>query len=193
VALGHTTKMRWNNHHHWIVSEQPVHPPIINPETFQQTQDVLAARGRGPSQHKPHDRHRAYAFLGYLFSALSQPRIHAHWPNPPPYSRCRSPTEYALATNTPHPRNVYPRQDSFEADVHRWLAGLFTPDHLTQTIDQMMAGQHAATDTTAAEAAATKIADANLKLARYRAALDAGGHPEQIGKWIPETTTQPPP
>ena len=59
VALGHTTKMRWNDHHHWIFSEQTVHPPIIDPETFQQAQDVLAARGRGPCQHKPHDRRRA--------------------------------------------------------------------------------------------------------------------------------------
>jgi site-specific DNA recombinase len=31
VALGHTTKMRWNDHHHWIVSEQTVHPPSSTP------------------------------------------------------------------------------------------------------------------------------------------------------------------
>ncbi len=54
----------------------------------------------------------------------------------------------------------------------------------------MMAGQHAATDNAAAQAATTTIADANLKLARYRAALDAGGDPEEIAKWITETTTQ---
>jgi DNA invertase Pin-like site-specific DNA recombinase len=190
VALGHTTKMRWNDPHHWIFSEQPVHPPIIDPETFQQTQDVLAARGRGPYQHKPHDRRRAYAFGGSLFCGLCQRRMQGHWINQTPYYRCRYPTEYALANNIPHPRNVYLRQDTFETDVHRWLATVFAPGRLNQTIDQMMAGQQATTDNTAAEAATTKIADANLKLARYRAALDAGGDPEEIGKWITETTTQ---
>jgi DNA invertase Pin-like site-specific DNA recombinase len=53
VALGHTTKMRWNDPHHWIVSEQIVHPSIIDPETFQQAQDVLAARGRGQTSTNP--------------------------------------------------------------------------------------------------------------------------------------------
>jgi site-specific DNA recombinase len=32
VALGHTTKMRWNDQHHWIFSEQPVHPPSSTPK-----------------------------------------------------------------------------------------------------------------------------------------------------------------
>jgi site-specific DNA recombinase len=190
VALGHTTKMRWNDPHHWIVSEQIVHPSIIDPETFQQVQDVLAARGRGPSQHKPHDRRRAYAFLGSLFCGLCQRRMQGHWINHASYYRCRFPTEYALANNIAHPRNIYLRQDTFDTDVHRWLASLFTPERLHQTIDQMMAGQQTATDNAAAEAATTKIANANLKLARYRAALDAGGDPTEIGKWITEATTQ---
>jgi site-specific DNA recombinase len=63
VALGHTTKMRWNEAGKWIYSEEIVHPPIIDTETFQRAQDVLAVRGRGPCQHKPHDRRRAYALL----------------------------------------------------------------------------------------------------------------------------------
>ena len=37
----------------------------------------------------------------------------------------------------------------------------------------MMAGQHDATDNAAAEAASAQIEDANRKMARYRAALDA--------------------
>jgi site-specific DNA recombinase len=190
VTLGHTTKMRWNDHHHWIFSEQTVHPHIIDPETFQQAQDVLATRGRGPCQHKPHDRRRAYAFVGSLFCGLCQRRMQGHWINQAPYYRCRFPTEYALANKIPHPRNVYLRQDTFETEVNHWLASAFAPGCLNETIEQMMAGQQAATDNTAAEAATTKIADANLKLARYRAALDAGGDPEEIGKWITETTTQ---
>jgi hypothetical protein len=38
--------------------------------------------------------------------------------------------------------------------------------------------------------ATAQIEDANLKMTRYRAALDAGGDPEEIGKWIAEAKAQ---
>ena len=53
-----------------------------------------------------------------------------------------------------------------------------------------MAGQQDVTDSAAAEAATAQIEDANVKMARYRAALDAGGDPEEIGKWIAEAKAQ---
>ena len=190
VALGHTTKMRWNEKGKWIYSEEPVHPAIISPQTFQQAQDILAARGRGPCQHKPHARRRPYAFVGSLFCGVCERRMQGHWINEAPYYRCRFPSEYALANKVRHPRNVYLRQDAFEADVNAWLTTVFTPSRLVGTIDQMMAGQHAEGDHAAAEAATARIADANLKMASYRAALDAGGDPEEIGKWIADTKAQ---
>jgi Recombinase len=75
VVLGHTTKMHWNETGKWIYSEQIVHPPIIDASTFQQAQEALAARGRGPCQHKPHDRRRVYAFVG------------GHWATPARHGR----------------------------------------------------------------------------------------------------------
>jgi site-specific DNA recombinase len=127
VALGHTTKMRWNEAGKWIYSEEVVHPPIIDAETFQRAQDVLAARGRGPCQHKPHDRRRVYAFVGALFCGVCERRMQGHWINEAPYYRCRFPSEYALANKVRHPRNVYLRQDAFEADVNGWLTTVFAP------------------------------------------------------------------
>jgi hypothetical protein len=67
---------------------------------------------------------------------------------------------------------------------------VFARRHLRETVDQMVAGQHDVTDNAAAEAANAQIEDANLKMARYRAALDAGGDPEEIGKWIAEAKAQ---
>src|SRR5207248_1777946 len=61
---------------------------------------------------------------------------------------------------------------------------------LRGTIDQMIAAQQATGDHAAAQAATDKIADASLKMARYRAALDAGGDPEEIGKWTAEAKAQ---
>ena len=99
--------------------------------------------------------------------------------------RHRFPSEYALANKVRHPRNVYLRQDAFEAEVSGWLSTVFAPTRLPETIDRMMAGQHDATDTAAAEAARAQIEDANLKMARYRAALDADGDPRRSANGSP--------
>lgn len=61
---------------------------------------------------------------------------------------------------------------------------VFAPARLHETIDQMLAGQQDTIDTGAAEAAIAQIEDIGRKMGRYRAALDAGGDPEEIGKWI---------
>jgi site-specific DNA recombinase len=116
--------------------------------------------------------------------------MQGHWISQAPCYRCRFPSEYALANKIRHPRNVYLRQDAFEADVDGWLTTVFAPHRLCDTIDQMMADQHAAAADAAAEAATAQIADASLKMARYRAALDAGGDPEEIGKWIADAKAQ---
>jgi hypothetical protein len=55
---------------------------------------------------------------------------------PGPYYRCRFPNEYALANKISHPRNVYLRQDAFEAEVNGWLATVFAPARLHETIDR---------------------------------------------------------
>jgi hypothetical protein len=53
-----------------------------------------------------------------------------------------------------------------------------------------MAGQQAETDHPAKHGALARIEDATGMMARYRAALDAGGDPEEIGKWIAQAKTQ---
>jgi site-specific DNA recombinase len=184
VALGHMTQLRWNDTSAWIYSDEPAHPQIIDHETFQRAQEVLAARGRGPCQHKPHNRPRPYAYVGSLFCGVCQRRMQGHWINQAPYYRCRFPSEYALANRAGHPRNVYLRQDAFDTQITTWLATVFDPDHLEHTIDLMLTGHQQSYDTTAAELARAKIADATTKLARYRATIDAGGDIEEIATWI---------
>jgi site-specific DNA recombinase len=116
--------------------------------------------------------------------------MQGQWINSAPYYRCRFPAEYALANKVSYPRNVYLRQDAFDTAVNTWLATAFAPARLCNTIDQIMAGQLVHADTTAAQAAMARIEDASVKMARYRAALDAGGDPEEIGKWISEAKVQ---
>ena len=191
VALGHTTKMRWNEAGKWIYSDEIVHPPIIDDQTFKQ-RPGRAGRPRpgtmpAPAAHRPHvptpsaDRSSA---------AVCQRRMQGQWINQAPYYRCRFPAEYALANKVDHPRNVYVREDAFDAQVNRWIAGLFDPSHVHETIDLITAAQDSGTDDIAAEAAKAKIADANQRMARYKATIDAGGDPAEIGAWITEAKAQ---
>ncbi|HET9898936.1 MAG TPA: recombinase family protein [Streptosporangiaceae bacterium] len=188
VALGHTTKQRWNEADKWIYSEQIVHPPISDAAAYAQVQDLLASRRHAPAPHKPHRSKHHYALSGLLFCGICERRMQGHWANAAPYYRCRFPAEYALANHVTHPLNVTLRQDAVLGPLDTWLAGKFAPHHLPETIDELAA---ASADYTAPQAAdreiAGKIAECDRKLAQYRAALDAGAEPASLVRWITET------
>jgi hypothetical protein len=54
----------------------------------------------------------------------------------------------------------------------------------------MMAGQDGTPGDAVAEVAPARIAEANRRIARYKAALDADGDPAEIGAWISEAKAQ---
>jgi hypothetical protein len=74
--------------------------------------------------------------------------------------------------------------------MNDWIAGLFDPRNISETIDLIMAAQDSGTDDIAAAAAKAKITDANQRMARYKAVIDAGGDPAEIGAWITEARAQ---
>ena len=191
VALGHTTKMRWNDQDKWIYSEEIVHSPIIDDGTFRQAQELLTARHgvRGP--HKPHRSNHAYALRGLLFCGVCDRRMQGHWANAAPYYRCRFPSEYALANRVPHPLNVTLRQDALLEPLDTWLASKFEPPHLPATIDELAAASTSPPEIPAEQDEINaKIADCGRKLAQYRATLDAGADPATVARWITETEAE---
>jgi hypothetical protein len=80
VALGHTAKQRWNPADKWVFSEQRAHPVIITKEDFDLAQATLAGRG-SKTQHKPHNRPRAYALRGVLLCGLCGRKVSGKWNN----------------------------------------------------------------------------------------------------------------
>jgi site-specific DNA recombinase len=188
VALGYITKMRWNESGKWIWSENVVHPLIIDRETFDQVQVLLAGRATVPAEHKPHRARRPYALRGCLWCGICERRMQSHWANQAPYYRCRFPAEYALANRVEHPLNVCLREDAILARVDRWLAREFAPHRLAQTIRDLAAAQQPATgNAERREQAAREIEACDRKLAQYHAALDAGASPATVAAWIAET------
>jgi len=191
VALGHVTKLRWNETGKWVWSEQIVHPPIIDRETFDQVQAMLSGRATRHAEHKPHRARRPYALRGCLWCGICDRRMQSHWANSAPYYRCRFPAEYAVANHIEHPLNVCLREDAILGQLGGWLALEFAPPRLTQTIHDLAHAQTAETASAEdSEHTARKIAECDRKLAQYRAALDAGASPATVATWIAETEAE---
>src|SRR5229473_8502612 len=65
VALGFTTKVRWNDQDSWIWSEHPVHEPLIDVATFERVQALRRVHGES-MQRAPRPTPRPYVLRGLL-------------------------------------------------------------------------------------------------------------------------------
>jgi hypothetical protein len=122
-----------------------------------------------------------------------RPRRHAR-------SAGRYPKEHALASHVRHPGNVYLREAGILRAIDKWLAVIFAPHQFTRTIRGLAAAQDpAATPEPAGTGEDTRatiddcdarlahrpprprqvIANCDVKMTRYRAAIDTGD-PEEI-------------
>ncbi len=142
VALGHTTKLRWNDSGKWIWSEKIVHPPIIDRDDLRpgagHDQPGAPARPPSTSRTAPSTRTRCAAASG---AESASGGCRATGPTTAPYYRCRFPAEYALANHVEHPLNVNLREDAVIGQVDGWLAREFAPHRLAETIRDLAAAQ----------------------------------------------------
>ncbi|MDH2426429.1 hypothetical protein [Sphaerisporangium sp. TRM90804] len=110
------------------------------------------------------------------------------WNNGKPHYRCVFPKEYAQANGVPHPRSVYVREELVVEPLDEWLATVFDPGRLPETIRTMAAAQLTDDHRLAAvESARQAVADCERKLAGYRALVNAGTDPAVVVGWITET------
>ena len=188
VALGHQTKLRWNSDNDWIWSPTPAHQPLIDMATFQAAQHHPA---RGQQTRAPRRTPRPYVLRGRLRCGICQRRMEGTWNHNTSHYRCRYPADYALANTIQHPRTVYLREAAILPSLDRWLARLFDHQHLDATCQTLAAATEPDTaSTAAAEAARRTLRDCDQRLARYRAALDAGADPALVAAWIAETQAE---
>ncbi|WP_218896237.1 recombinase family protein [Micromonospora purpureochromogenes] len=191
VAMGHTGVMRWNPRDKWVVSKEITHPPLIDDATFEEAQALLSRRRQKTDGERTRKRTRnPYVFRGLIYCAACERRMQGQYNHGDAYYRCRFPQEYALVNQVAHPRNVYLREDALTDPLDTWLASAFGPDRIERTISAMADAQ--ATDDLPAlgTAARATIADCDVKLERYRAALDAGADPAVVIGWIAQTQAE---
>ena len=184
VGLGHTTKQTWNEPGKWIWSEQVVHQPLIDDETFKQVQALRRAKD-STDERSPRRTPRPYALRGIVRCGICGRKMQGSWNHDRPHYRCMFLTEYAAKNKIPHPPAVYLREDQFLPQLDAWLAGLFAPDALPQTVRDLHAAQP--DEHKPDEAAQQEIAECDAKLKQHRAALEAGADPVLVTSWMKET------
>ncbi|WP_280665100.1 MULTISPECIES: recombinase family protein [unclassified Kitasatospora] len=190
VTLGYTTTLRWNTQDKWIVSDKIVHTPLVDDETFAQAQDIIASHARTSPAVGVKRTTRLYLLRGTFIHSGCDRKMESHWAHDEAYYRCRFPEQYALANRIEHPRNVYLRERDILGPLDHWLAKIFAPHRIDDTIDLMTtaAGVTSTTDPTLnAEHAKKTIKQCDAKLATHRAALEAGADPVLVTGWITET------
>lgn len=118
--------------------------------------------------------------------------MQGEWIRDAAYYRCRFPSEYGLANKVEHPRNVYIREDTITPALERWLAEAFAPGRRTLLVDQIYASQDTGEDAQDDDARRA-VAEADRKLARHRAVIEAfgdDGDPTVIAGWIAQTQAE---
>jgi hypothetical protein len=83
---------------------------------------------------------------------------------------------------------VYLRESDLVPGLDRWLLKIFEPTNLTRTLDELVAAQSDTIPDPTKERAT--LADYDRKLARYRAALEAGTDPAVVTEWIKQAQAE---
>jgi len=187
VALGHETKLRWNDRADWIWSTDTTHDALVSVEDFARAQEQMRAGRNRPAKRKARGTPHPYPLRGLLVCGLCGRRMSGQRNHGRAHYRCRYPAEYGLANEVDHPKTVYVREDEVMPALDGWLASLFDPLNLDETCRVLAAASGPSdADEATVEAARRKLADCDQRLAKYRAALDNGADPTIVSTWISE-------
>lgn len=185
VALGHETKMRWNDRDEWVWSEQPTHEPLVSTEQFEAAQLVFAGAQRSHVRREKVTR-GPYVLSGMVRCAICGRRMQGSWNHNQPYYRCKFPAEYAV-NERQHAKTVYVKEASILPAIDGWLARLFDADQIDDTCAALEATMGLDPNEEARlSSARRRIRECDTKLARYRSALEAGTDPSIVNGWIEE-------
>ena len=194
VAAGHVIRFRRSNPDRVVRSRQPAHPAIVSVEVFTQAQLMRRSKGAGglrtarKVERSGRVTRRPYLFRGRIRCAVcsrkmeASPRTHAMYYRCP--ARTLAPGSPALAL---HPPAVYLREDPVRDAVNVWIGGLFARENVDRTVAALVASQELAGSQPAVrEVAATRLSEAEARLRRFQAAIEAGVDPAALVEVINE-------
>ncbi|NLU66088.1 recombinase family protein [Streptomyces sp. HNM0574] len=193
VSLGYTTKLRWNSQHKWIVSKEIVHTPLVDDETFARAQDIFQSRSRSSPAHGVRRTRNVYALRGAVECGPCGRKMQGNWAHDEAYYRCRFPDQYALANRVQHPRNVYVREVWLLKPLDDWLAKVFLPHRIDETIDQMASAAAEEPDHSPTEASETAARALIAECDASWPPTEPRSKQEPIPHWSPSGSPRPRP
>ncbi|WP_405182535.1 recombinase family protein [Nocardia sp. NBC_01377] len=183
VAAGHVVRFRRANQDRVVRSRRPAHPAIVSVETF--TQAYLTRRRKAAGGHQGQARlertrvttssNRWYPLRGCIRCELCNRKMEATAKANQIYYRCRVRT---LVPGSPvldtHPITVNLRQTALLGPLNNWIGTLFDPTHRADTIAQLIDAQETVDYEQQRRSAKQRLVDAETKLRRHQAAIEAG-------------------
>ncbi len=187
VALGHNSRMRWNDPADWIWSAENMHEEIVSPELFASAQaHMLAGRNR-PLAGKRGATRETYLLRGFIRCDVCSRTMGSQRNGSRHLYRCRYPEQYAIRKGIEHPLSVSVGEAVIVERLDDWLLRCFDPANIDETLDALDAAQrHDPPQDARVEGARRTLASCDAQLAKYRAALEAGADPKVVTTWIAE-------
>jgi site-specific DNA recombinase len=139
VALGHTTKQRWNEADKWIYSDQLAHDAIVDDATFQEVQQLLTVKTANVRTRRPRPSSRPYALRGLLFCGLCGRRMQGSWNNNMIYYRCVGRVRATGIDQSTHSRGVFLQERAVTPKLDAWLAEAVEAARLPAALNHMIA------------------------------------------------------
>ena len=97
------------------------------------------------------------------------------------YYRCAA---RSIVPGTPilaiHPKNVYLSERAIVGPVNAWIGTLFDPEHRDETVRRLLGADASRTDTARGAAVGKAVAEAEQRLRRLHAAIEAGVDPAAL-------------
>ena len=189
VAAGHVTRFRRSNPDRIVRSRQPAHPAIVTVEDFisaqllRRSRSAGGMRGMAKLERSRNTGTRPYLLRGLMRCGICSRKMQgATIRGHDTYYRCMArtlaPGSAALAD---HPRTVNLRETDVLEPLNSWIGRLFDRDNVDQTVAALVASQDDPGRAPARrEAIKKRLAEAEARLRRFQAAIEAGVDPTAL-------------
>ncbi|TCC48032.1 recombinase family protein [Kribbella capetownensis] len=188
VAAGHVVRFRRSPQSKIVRSREPAHPAIVSVDVFTRVQlEIRARRGADMAARASQPRtlvgpKSAYLFRGAICCETCGRKMEGARRKHAVFYRCAARTLVpGSSAALGHPPTVYVREDQLSHGVNEWIAGLFSPDNLDETVAVLVGAQDVEDPTEATERVfRERIAAAEASMNRLQRALEAGWDPETL-------------
>lgn len=187
IAAGHVVRFRRSSTDRVVRSRQAAHSAIVSVETFTQVQLLRRSKSAGglrtvrKQERSDRATSRPYPLRGRLRCSVCNRKMEASPRAHGIYYRCPART---LAPHSPvlarHPAAVYVREAAICAPLNRWIATLFDASNRDRTVQALVGSQGSSFANAHLDQARRRLANAEARLRRHQAAIEAGVDPAAI-------------